>query len=150
MLLEGYLRVRIRTPFHLPTTRSARRISNTFAGHFEEVVHLLRGARPSRLWRLCGKEGFRCEFVTASRISLMPASGLERFGLARFEGGKRFLPDASFGCAGRQRRRGDQAREDEAQEQDYFFSRTHSGLKVTESRGERRESVRVFLGGFSS
>lgn len=77
----------------------------------------------------CGKEGFRREFAAASRISLMQAGGLQRLGLARFEGGERFLPDASFGCAGRQRRRGCQAREDEAQKQDYFFSRSQAAAK---------------------
>ena len=76
---------------------------------------------------LCGKKGFRREFVTATGICLAQVKGLQRLGLARFAGGERFLPDASFGCARRQRRRGGEARDDEQPEQeDCFLSRVQA------------------------
>ena len=90
------------------------------------LIQSLVNVRVPQHCSLCGKEGFRCDFVTTTRIFLMQASGLEGFGLMRFEEGKRFFPDASFGCTGRQRRRGCQARDDEPEKQEYYFSRSQA------------------------
>jgi len=80
---------------------------------------------------LCGKEGFRREFVAATLIFLMQAGGLKRFSLARFEDSEGFLPDAVFRRAGRQRRHVPQARhDDEPEQQDYFFSRVQAAGRL--------------------
>jgi len=99
---------------------------------------IVRRSRTSeRCSCICGKETVHRVIIARTSIFLMPAKGLQRFGLARFQRFKTFLPDAVFRRAGRGRRRIPQARRDEQpQEQDYFFSRVQAARRLPEAGPE--------------
>lgn len=61
----------------------------------------------------------------------MAFNDLQRFGLVQILSGGKIFPDAVFRCARDAGRRGGDAKKDEPQHEDYFFSRrVHQQLKA--------------------